>query len=115
MSNFQENFCNNLKRKNIRVANLAHKLKSNKSTLWNWTIGVRPASIDTLRKIAEFFEIDFYYFLFGECDPFSQKENADLQDLISGKYELIIHKKNENNSDTDNNERSTLYDLSIRQ
>lgn len=90
MSKFQENFCEHLKKRDIPVSKLASRLKSNKSTLWNWSIGVRPQSIDTLKKIADFFEVEFYEFLFGMPDPHSKKENEDNAPI---KIELTIRRQ----------------------
>jgi transcriptional regulator with XRE-family HTH domain len=77
-SDFQKKFCELLKKHNTSATKLASKIGTNKSTLFNWSVGVRPQSIDTLKKIADIFEIELYDLLFGTRDPFSQKpQEAD--------------------------------------
>ena len=84
-----ENLSRLLKKKGLSVSQVAMAIEMNKSTLHNYCNGVVPRNIQTLIKIADFFDISLTELLFG---PQVTPEALLRAAILEGTYELVIRR-----------------------
>lgn len=80
-------------KKNLKQCEVAEKVGIPPSTFHDWTYGRVPRDLTAVKKIAEFFKVDFEYLIFGGKD-----EQEDMRLKIEKlEYENAILKlENEN-------------------
>lgn len=76
----------------ITAVALATKINSNKSTIHNYFNGTLPQTVITLKKIADFFEVELDELVFK---PLNLKEIKAKVGPLEGRYEIVIKKVND--------------------
>lgn len=79
---------------NLSAKALARKLDVPYNTLQEWLSSKRiPRNPESLKKIAQCFNVSVHYILFGEEDPVSLVANIlDKTEIHTGLYEITIKK-----------------------
>lgn len=57
-----------MKKKDITFKRLALETQVPKTTLFTWTSGVNPKSINYLKSVADYFGVEVHYLLYGKPD-----------------------------------------------
>jgi len=80
-------FC---KRKKISLAQLSKLTGVKQPTLHGWTTGRSVQNLDDLKKVCEILEVGIHTILYGEADPFENKE--DLKEVFTGNVRITIQR-----------------------
>ncbi len=78
-------------RRGLSPSRLASHLSLGKSTIHNYCYGVLPRGLESLRKIADFFDLSMQELIFEDLDNPSRTTECNIE----GTYEFIIKKKGE--------------------
>jgi transcriptional regulator with XRE-family HTH domain len=81
--------------KRISISTLAKDLKVPSRTVQEWIgkAGRVPRNLESIKKLAEYFDVSVHYLLFGEEDPRSLIDNILEKTAIhTGMYEITIKK-----------------------
>ncbi len=84
-----ENLNRLMKKRKMTISQTALVIEMNKSTLHNYCNGVAPRNVITLKKLADYFEVDLTELLFG---PQAGSEPILKAPLLEGTYELVIRR-----------------------
>ena len=80
-----------MKEREITYKKLSLETGIPKTTLFTWSTGSIPRNLHDLRKVADFFDVEIHYLLFGESDP---KAIRPKKQVVRASFEIPLSEIN---------------------